>query len=1481
MARLLTCVFVDAVFQADIIELNRAASVEMASDARDHLETYIIARRALAARSLSVALEPRLIIRPTAHAWHRWNAFVILRTRATRLLAWVAKRCERSAVHVLWARWKQCACERVAVLRARTLSAELEGNRHTLILTRALLVVSTFERARLGRAWHRLGEVHKKSQQLCDRAKHVLLVRALHLGSVLVLESQQKSRAKRRAVQRWLRAVGAYQRQAAHAYRLESTGECAAALARRSMREGTRCALSFVMRSCEKRLHHAWRRWMKAVDAAVHSATIAACDAQTAQICVGAAARAAMSWLTRGVRARQEHAWARWRALVGLKREAAIAKAYDVQLARTKVHSAFQRAAAVLAASGLSRRQHAWVSWCRFVWRGREADARVSVGASVSIAILERACSNHVRLAWWRWVLATTAQRDRTTRAEHSTKLAHARAEMQLQRSLSLLLGHETRTRARAWRRWASAVIVSRHHELREVHEGARAVGAKRDGLLRAVRLVASYALRLQNRAWRRLLRQSAEAERTRSRASHEAELHAARTNATMRRALNIFDGSVVSIQQGAWHRWVNLVQDKRRDAQASAYQAALAASSVSAGLRAWSALVNCRTAVLKQRAWRSWLLATAAQSHTSDAAWREAQVQTLRTEAVIRSALQRMAYAAARRCACAWGSWRDVVRVSRHEQTLDSCTTALSIAVRRDGAHRAVELMANHVMRAKQRSWRSWLRFSLAYLRSQMRQERAAELFLRCVGLSQLMAWRRWHDLMIRERHHLLRHSHRIELRARTILEGMHRAASLVASASLQSTQRAWRCWVSTILAGNRASEKEQHRLELQSVHKEATMRRVANMHLHRAFYLQQLAWWKWRHGVEKVRASSLAVSAGAHRASQLLAGGSSRLLRRAWRCWGGTLPAHVRQRHFAELQRLHNESAMRRIFNHMGRGVMRLHQRAWSRWAAEVRCLQHECLVASHTAILEAAALRDGLCRAAKLISSANQRLTHQAWRCWSGVLVDYARKRHSIELHRLEIDSAMRRILNQMGRGITRLLQRSWGQWCASLNSLRRSQLSAAHAAALEMAGLRVGLQRVFSIAMHHAMTSRQRAWLQWVQEIDRLSRKSARVQHETELRAAMMNSAVLFLAREYLNSTRTVLRCALRRWSSMVASRALVTRAATLICRVARGVHMSSLRASWRQWQKNTSGLATANAVRTTAGKALWFRLARLAQRDVSLAFAMWAALRNHRQSAEQKLRRAAAIVRYRAAARCWRKWQQCIFAADVHDAQKLRVTTRLLRAVWRAARVAHAWQRWRNEAVDATCASLRERLGEVSSSFESSARTLKGARLITTSLVARASVARALRELTRAWRIWLDRSLEATASAALLRGSALASVRETAERARRSDQALSLRRWHLASALQRNDASVLERERRRACVGVLRRGVRAAVTAGFRKWVLSAHQERLVAFLDELSNRISAKSMQRVAFERVTNVRYFAVCRSLAVEKDREESWRDT
>lgn len=1356
--------------------MNRAASVEMASDARDHLETYIIARRALAARSLSVALEPRLIIRPTAHAWHRWNAFVILRTRATRLLAWVAKRCERSAVHVLWARWKQCACERVAVLRARTLSAELEGNRHTLILTRALLVVSTFERARLGRAWHRLGEVHKKSQQLCDRAKHVLLVRALHLGSVLVLESQQKSRAKRRAVQRWLRAVGAYQRQAAHAYRLESTGECAAALARRSMREGTRCALSFVMRSCEKRLHHAWRRWMKAVDAAVHSATIAACDAQTAQICVGAAARAAMSWLTRGVRARQEHAWARWRALVGLKREAAIAKAYDVQLARTKVHSAFQRAAAVLAASGLSRRQHAWVSWCRFVWRGREADARVSVGASVSIAILERACSNHVRLAWWRWVLATTAQRDRTTRAEHSTKLAHARAEMQLQRSLSLLLGHETRTRARAWRRWASAVIVSRHHELREVHEGARAVGAKRDGLLRAVRLVASYALRLQNRAWRRLLRQSAEAERTRSRASHEAELHAARTNATMRRALNIFDGSVVSIQQGAWHRWVNLVQDKRRDAQASAYQAALAASSVSAGLRAWSALVNCRTAVLKQRAWRSWLLATAAQSHTSDAAWREAQVQTLRTEAVIRSALQRMAYAAARRCACAWGSWRDVVRVSRHEQTLDSCTTALSIAVRRDGAHRAVELMANHVMRAKQRSWRSWLRFSLAYLRSQMRQERAAELFLRCVGLSQLMAWRRWHDLMIRERHHLLRHSHRIELRARTILEGMHRAASLVASASLQSTQRAWRCWVSTILAGNRASEKEQHRLELQSVHKEATMRRVANMHLHRAFYLQQLAWWKWRHGVEKVRASSLAVSAGAHRASQLLAGGSSRLLRRAWRCWGGTLPAHVRQRHFAELQRL---------------------------------------------------------------------------------------------------------RIMNCICRGITRLLQRSWGQWCASLNSLRRSQLSAAHAAALEMAGLRVGLQRVFSIAMHHAMTSRQRAWLQWVQEIDRLSRKSARVQHETELRAAMMNSAVLFLAREYLNSTRTVLRCALRRWSSMVASRALVTRAATLICRVARGVHMSSLRASWRQWQKNTSGLATANAVRTTAGKALWFRLARLAQRDVSLAFAMWAALRNHRQSAEQKLRRAAAIVRYRAAARCWRKWQQCIFAADVHDAQKLRVTTRLLRAVWRAARVAHAWQRWRNEAVDATCASLRERLGEVSSSFESSARTLKGARLITTSLVARASVARALRELTRAWRIWLDRSLEATASAALLRGSALASVRETAERARRSDQALSLRRWHLASALQRNDASVLERERRRACVGVLRRGVRAAVTAGFRKWVLSAHQERLVAFLDELSNRISAKSMQRVAFERVTNVRYFAVCRSLAVEKDREESWRDT
>lgn len=721
------------------------------------------------------------------------------------------------------------------------------------------------------------------------------------------------------------------------------------------------------------------------------------------------------------------------------------------------------------------------------------------------------------------------------------------------------------------------------------------------------------------------------------------------------------------------------------------------------------------------------------------------------------------------------------------------------------------------------------------------------------------------------------------------------------------------------------------------------------------------------------------MAVSAGAHRASQLLAGGSSRLLRRAWRCWGGTLPAHVRQRHFAELQRLHNESAMRRIFNHISRGVMRLHQRAWSRWAAEVRCLQHECLVASHTAILEAAALRDGLCRAAKLISSANQRLTHQAWRCWSGVLVDYARKRHSIELHRLQIDSAMRRILNQMGhgvarlmqrawghwntvlrssrtdrlaashtaaldaaelregliraakligsatqrskqrawrcwsgvvlaysrkqqaaqlqrvqtdsairrimncmgRGITRLLQRSWGQWCASLNSLRRSQLSAAHAAALEMVGRRVGLQRVFSIAMHHAMTSRQRAWLQWVQEIDRLSRKSARVQHETELRAAMMNSAVLFLAREYLNSTRTVLRCALRRWSSMVASRALVTRAATLICRVARGVHVSSLRASWRQWQKNTSGLATATAVRTTAGKALWFRLARLAQRDISLAFAMWAALRNHRQSVEQKLRRAAAIVRFRETARCWRKWQQCIFAADVHDAQKLRVTTRLLRAVWRAARVAHAWQRWRNEAVDATCASLRERLGEVSSSFESSARTLKGARLITTSLVARASVARALRELTRAWRIWLDRSLEATASAALLRGSALASVRETAERARRSDQALSLRRWHLASALQRNDASVLERERRRACVGVLRRGVRAAVTAGFRKWVLWAHQERLVAFLDELSNRISAKSMQRVAFERVTNVRYFAVCRSLAVEKDREESWRDT
>ena len=279
----------------------------------------------------------------------------------------------------------------------------------------------------------------------------------------------------------------------------------------------------------------------------------------------------------------------------------------------------------------------------------------------------------------------------------------------------------------------------------------------------------------------------------------------------------------------------------------------------------------------------------------------------------------------------------------------------------------------------------------------------RACALLVRGLADAQAIAWHTWRDVLEKARLSALLESHTAALRANDVRHGLHRAAGLIASASMRVNLRAWRCWIAAVSDFGHDSAIEHHQIELKRVKTNAAMRRAVDMLVHRASYLQQMAWQCWLrlieqghiHGLLKAQREA-SIREGMHRAASLMTSAHLRGKQRVWRCWIKAVNAHFRNT------------------------------------ASEVSQAKLERVKAEHHARF----VREGICRTENLMASAALRSKQRAWRCWIQFVFacsrDFANEQHLADLRRIKVEATVRRAGDMLFNRAVHLQQMAWQFW-----------------------------------------------------------------------------------------------------------------------------------------------------------------------------------------------------------------------------------------------------------------------------------------------------------------------------------------------------------------------------------------------------------------------------------------------------------------
>ena len=242
----------------------------------------------------------------------------------------------------------------------------------------------------------------------------------------------------------------------------------------------------------------------------------------------------------------------------------------------------------------------------------------------------------------------------------------------------------------------------------------------------------------------------------------------------------------------------------------------------------------------------------------------------------------------------------------------------------------------------------------------------------------------------------------------------------------------------------------------------------------------------------------------------------------------------------------------------------------------------------------------MREGMHRAAQLLSSGTLRIQLRSWRCWSNSVAELKRNESAAEVRRLTTDLAMRRISHQMGRGIIRLLQRSWSQWCAELTNSRLKNLAASHSSALANAAIREGINRAANLMSNGKLRKLQRAWRAWIRMV-------SLTQHSAERREFSFSCANHLLVSCHASTTlRSQIR-AWRAWRSLISSSVQEQNKAQSVQKVLRStakrLSFSKIGRAWRALRATASAgrlddaLAANSEARARFAHVLLFRSVR--------------------------------------------------------------------------------------------------------------------------------------------------------------------------------------------------------------------------------------------------------------------------------------------
>ena len=897
-----------------------------------------------------------------------------------------------------------------------------------------------------------------------------------------------------------------------------------------------------------------------------------------------------------------------------------------------------------------------------------------------------------------------------------------------------------------------------------------------------------------------------------------------------LRRAAALLRTGMGFAQLLAWRRWREWLDDERAEAARETHQSEIRARSGLEGARIAADAIASATRRWMRRAWRQWANAVGARTRAVAEARHQQELQSLRAE----SAARRVAEVIVRHDLLlkhvAWRTWMTGIQ-SKH---VTSLLQAQNMVVVREGLVRAAQLMMSSAQRSKQRAWRCWIDALASHAHSQhaaairhMRVESGARRIVNQMssGMNRVLqrAWSRWFSAFVCLDRNRLAASHALEQETTALREGLIRAAALTMSSAQRSKQRAWRCWIDALAS----HAQSQHANMIRRMRVESGARRIVNQMVFGVVRVLQRTWNQWRFLLAHLDRDRLAVShsveLGAARmreglicVAHLMMDALQRLKQRAWRCWIVVLVSHARSQHATVIRRMRVESGTRRIVNQMLRGVTRVLQHAWNQWLSTLMHLDQHRLAALHLDDLGIAAMREGLIRAAHLMMDATQRAKQRAWRCWTVVLVSHARSQHATVIRHMRLESCARRIVNQISRDVTCVMQRAWNRWLSTLAHLDRDRLAASHSAELGLSTLREGLVRAATLMISATQRSKQRAWHCWTVVLV----SHARSQHATVIRRMRVELCAQRVVNQMSSDVTRVLQRAWNRWLStlvhldrdrlaashsaelgMITLRDGLVRAATLMI----SATQRSKQRAWRCWVTVLAS-CTMQRLRVESGM---------------------------RCLINQMSRGLTCVLQ-----RAWVRWFSALAHLEIRAAIGMRAAVMLRSALHGvlAERLRSALQYWRTLTVNAAA--------------ETSARV--AARSALSDVLLRL----ARRSTTAAWKAWHAVHTRACRiDRRLCRALERARSRDTA----RGWQQL-LRCTLAAGAVVARDKQLFAKKLRVASILLMRALEQyTAVSGAFRKWVLSAHEERLVQFLDQMSVRISDKSMQHVAIERFAKV----------------------